>query len=72
MSYQYKKISSPCNRTCKLDENDVCVGCSRTRIEIMLWHDMNEQRRLEIMGMLNARQIAKRANKHYEIEALKS
>jgi hypothetical protein len=38
----------------------------------MLWHDMNEQRRLEIMGMLNARQIAKRANKHYEIEALKS
>jgi predicted Fe-S protein YdhL (DUF1289 family) len=71
MISQYKKISSPCTRLCKLDKDDICVGCGRTRIEIMLWHDMSEQRRLEIMGMLDARKIARYPNKHCETETFK-
>lgn len=60
------KISTPCIRICKLDENEVCVGCGRTRIEIMLWCDMKEDRRAEIMTTLNERKIAKFSNKYCE------
>lgn len=57
-----KPISTPCIRKCKLDSNDICVGCGRTKIDIMLWYEMSEERRLEIMSVLNAR-ITKQTNK---------
>jgi predicted Fe-S protein YdhL (DUF1289 family) len=27
-------VKSPCTKVCKLNEDDVCVGCGRTRDEI--------------------------------------
>jgi len=34
-------VESPCILVCTLDENDVCVGCHRTRNEIMCWTRMS-------------------------------
>ncbi len=39
-------VTSPCIRQCTLNDEDVCVGCFRSRREILDWLRMteNEQR----------------------------
>jgi uncharacterized protein len=44
-------IRSPCIRTCQL-ENEVCVGCGRTRGEIAAWSRMSDAERLVVMRRL--------------------
>jgi len=40
---------SPCIGTCSTIRGDqICVGCSRTVDEIMLWHKMSDQQKIEI------------------------
>lgn len=48
-------ISSPCANICKLNEQDVCIGCLRTRSEIARWSQMSEWERVSIMAALPAR-----------------
>jgi predicted Fe-S protein YdhL (DUF1289 family) len=49
-------ISSPCIQVCQLDEDDVCLGCCRTREEITHWMQLMESERLQIISMLADRQ----------------
>jgi predicted Fe-S protein YdhL (DUF1289 family) len=35
-------VSSPCIRECTLDDDDICVGCFRSRKEIIDWLGMDE------------------------------
>lgn len=35
-------VSSPCIRECTLDDQDICVGCFRSREEIISWLRMDE------------------------------
>jgi predicted Fe-S protein YdhL (DUF1289 family) len=30
-------VESPCQKTCALNADDICVGCGRTRSEIGAW-----------------------------------
>jgi uncharacterized protein len=48
-------IVSPCNQTCTLDRRDICIGCKRTRDEIMRWTTMNDAERRTIMRDLRHR-----------------
>lgn len=42
-------VPSPCVSVCALDEDDVCVGCYRTGMEISQWGRLNvEQQRLVV------------------------
>ncbi len=38
-------IESPCIRNCCLDENDICMGCFRSLIEITQWTVVDEEAR---------------------------
>lgn len=46
-----KPVASPCNSICSLNENDTCVGCFRTRMEIKQWSVLDDQRRLEVLAL---------------------
>lgn len=45
-------ISSPCIHICQFDENEVCLGCYRTKSEIVRWMQLTENERLQIMSIL--------------------
>ncbi len=42
---------SPCVKICELDEDDVCVGCGRTRAEIAGWTSMTEPQRAKVVEL---------------------
>ena len=44
------ELLSPCIDVCKLDDDDVCIGCHRTWKEIINWMGYSEEERAEIMG----------------------
>lgn len=51
------KECSPCIRNCCLDENDVCVGCYRTLVEIVGWREKSESQRKGILARCEQRKI---------------
>ncbi|HMB38271.1 MAG TPA: DUF1289 domain-containing protein [Wenzhouxiangellaceae bacterium] len=40
---------------CRLDDNDMCVGCFRTAREISEWLSYSDEKRGEIIERLSAR-----------------
>ncbi len=42
-------IKSPCISLCTLNEDDICVGCYRTVVEITQWMKMDNSKRLEVL-----------------------
>ena len=52
------KISTPCIRVCKL-QNDVCLACCRSRQEITSWPFYSEDKRKQIMEDINERRKRK-------------
>lgn len=48
-------VESPCVSVCRLDENDVCVGCFRTAREIGEWLSYSDDQRSRIIKELPAR-----------------
>ena len=43
------RVSSPCVRNCCLDDDEVCLGCSRTLDEILHWGEATEEERTQIL-----------------------
>jgi predicted Fe-S protein YdhL (DUF1289 family) len=39
---------SPCNKNCKIDKNQVCIGCGRTLNEISNWSRYPAKKKIEI------------------------
>lgn len=52
---QLEQIESPCIGVCRLGEDDLCVGCFRSRREIAEWLAYSPGQRREIMDRLPAR-----------------
>ena len=52
---QEQFIPTPCVMICTLDENDLCIGCSRTLAEIGLWPDADANLRNQILDNIRAR-----------------
>lgn len=46
------KISTPCIRVCKL-QNEICLACHRTKREIITWLFLSEEKRKEIIKRIN-------------------
>lgn len=44
-------IPSPCIATCQL-HNGICMGCGRTRSEIVEWYTASDARKLEILDRI--------------------
>ena len=43
---------SPCKQICRLNKDDVCVGCGRTKKEITEWPKYHYYQRMKIMERL--------------------
>ncbi len=51
------KISSPCIQVCFVNpDTDLCMGCNRSVQEIENWLSYSEEKRLEIIAQLPARE----------------
>lgn len=46
---------NPCRRSCCLNENDICLGCFRHLDEIKQWSNLDEEKRLNLIGELELR-----------------
>jgi hypothetical protein len=40
---------SPCCRVCKINYDEVCIGCGRTLAEIIGWSVMTEEEQQEVL-----------------------
>lgn len=48
-------ISTPCVRLCKLNAEQVCIGCGRTKSDIMVWTHIEETDRKQLMEEAKSR-----------------
>jgi len=54
-----KKLPSPCVSICQMDAQDeVCVGCYRTRAEIATWSSMDQHDQMLLLDTLRDRRSA--------------
>ncbi|WP_199611078.1 DUF1289 domain-containing protein [Flocculibacter collagenilyticus] len=49
-------VSSPCVSCCKLDENDICMGCYRSMNEIANWSQSNDEYKLQVLEHVKERE----------------
>ena len=54
-------VASPCNDICRLDTQQVCVGCGRTLQEIAEWGAAGDERRRQIVAAARLRQASRPA-----------
>ncbi len=48
MSQDLSPVRSPCVGVCALDENDICIACHRTGVEIGEWGTYNNEEKIAI------------------------
>ncbi len=48
-------IKNPCIHVCTLDENDICMGCYRTKEEIRQWFRYSDQEKLQVLKNIEER-----------------
>ena len=53
-----KPVRSPCVSICALDQNDICVGCFRTGLEIAAWGGMSNDERRQVLVRVAEREAA--------------
>ncbi|WP_109762140.1 DUF1289 domain-containing protein [Pleionea mediterranea] len=52
-------VRSPCRSTCKLNQQDVCVGCYRHMDEIANWNRLSERQKHLVIIRIQKRRWAK-------------
>ena len=52
-----KKIVTPCVSICRLDKENICIGCGRTKKEIREWLIFSDKRRSAIMLRLSHKRV---------------
>jgi hypothetical protein len=52
------KLESPCNKVCRLNPDNICIGCGRSLEEIGDWSQADAARRLEICQSARERKLA--------------
>jgi predicted Fe-S protein YdhL (DUF1289 family) len=55
---QKSAVASPCVSICALDENDICVGCHRSGLEITHWQSMSNEQKEDVMCKVRERESA--------------
>lgn len=52
---QTMTIASPCKLICRYDVDGTCVGCRRTKTEIMNWINYDDQQKLAVWKKIRMR-----------------
>ena len=53
-----QEVASPCRRQCCLDDQDICLGCGRSREEIKGWKRLDKSERLALLAEADMRLLA--------------
>jgi predicted Fe-S protein YdhL (DUF1289 family) len=56
MSELEKKVPNPCVGVCALDENDLCIACQRSGMEIAEWGVFSNEEKLEVWEKIKRRE----------------
>lgn len=48
-----KLIPNPCKSICKLNDNNICIGCYRTKEEVAEWPKLTNEQRFVIITRIN-------------------
>ncbi len=51
-------VRSPCTGVCALDEQDLCIACRRSGMEIAEWGVMSDEEKLDVYGLICERELA--------------
>ncbi|WP_028468006.1 DUF1289 domain-containing protein [Neptunomonas japonica] len=55
MTEQISPVRSPCMGVCALDENDLCIACRRSGMEIAEWGVLTNDQRREVIEKIERR-----------------
>lgn len=58
MTEQLTPVRSPCTGVCALDEQDLCIACRRSGMEIAEWGVMNDAQKREVYSLIRQRELA--------------
>ncbi|WP_261843521.1 DUF1289 domain-containing protein [Aliamphritea ceti] len=58
MTEQSTPVRSPCTGVCALDEQDLCIACRRSGMEIAEWGVMSNAQKLGVYGLIRERELA--------------
>lgn len=58
------KIKDPCISICQYDDNEICLGCRRTKKEAKSWWRMNDEEKLQVLENIKTR--AENSTDHYD------
>jgi predicted Fe-S protein YdhL (DUF1289 family) len=50
-----EKIKNPCVDICQYDENQICIGCKRTKTEAKTWWRLIDEEKLQIIENVKKR-----------------
>jgi len=50
-------IASPCIKICRMDINDICIGCRRTRDEIGNWSKYTNEQKQDVLDRASNRRV---------------
>jgi len=48
-------IQDPCISVCQYDENEICLGCRRTKTEAKTWWKMKDEEKIKVLKDLEKR-----------------
>ncbi|MDB4837661.1 DUF1289 domain-containing protein [Marinomonas sp.] len=51
------QVTSPCTNQCALNDDDICVGCRRTKKEIGLWGSMKKVTQQAVIKKIRERKV---------------
>ncbi len=50
------KIENPCISVCTYDDDNICIGCRRTKKEATTWWRMTEEEKQQVLENIKIRQ----------------
>lgn len=59
-----EKIKDPCISICQYDDDEICLGCQRTKKEAKTWWRMGDEEKLAVLEKIKERSI--NSNQHYD------
>jgi uncharacterized protein len=57
-----EEVPSPCNDNCVMNDDDICIGCYRSFIEVVKWPKADKDTRLQYLKNIEERR------KNYEAQ----
>jgi uncharacterized protein len=55
MSTIEEEVPSPCNDNCVMNDDDICIGCYRSFIEVVKWSKADKEMRLQYLKNIQER-----------------